>query len=486
MAVVTIEELESRQTEITGRLQEIDAEFAGEELSEEARAEWNRLNEEFDGNDARLKELRARRQRVEQLAGAPEAREEGVSFQTSRPGATRGGDIFDLSTIRASIDNPESAVRELRDRGMRAVEAATFPHEAADQDRVRDHLATLLDRDADDGLGRGSIPGTLARHLLVTGSPTYKRGFGKYLSSKPLSPDESRALSLTTSAGGYAVPFVLDPTVVPTSNLAVNPFRAIARVEQITVDEWRGVTSAGITAAYAAEVTEAGDNAPTLAQPTISTEKAQAFIPFSIEIGMDWNGLQTEMARLLQDSKDELEATKFATGSGSNEPYGVLTSATATVTSSTGGAFNSVDLYTLEANLPPRFRPRASMVLNRFFAQKIRQFDTNGGAQLWIDNLQLGLANQVPTPGNYGARLLGYGAYESSAMASSVTTGSKAIIMGDFSYYVIADRIGLSVELIPHMFATANNRPSGQRGLYAYWRNGAGAIATNAFRTLQL
>jgi hypothetical protein len=29
----------------------------------------------------------------------------------------------------------------------------------------------------------------------------------------------------------------------------------------------------------------------------------------------------------------------------------------------------------------------------------------------------------------------------------------------------------MDVELIPHLFATANNRPSGQRGLYAYWRN---------------
>lgn len=475
----SVEELAAYQRELRGRMVELDKEFDGLPFSDEAREEYAGLKDADVEVGQRVTELEARKRHIEQIAqNLPSGTERVDSFNVGRT-VSREKDIYDLSTVRGSLTNPEAMKTELRDRAMRAVELAQFPHERANREDVQGHVARMLDHVDDE---RGSI----AYRILATGSPGYKRAFGKYIANQPLNGDEQRALSLTTSAGGYAVPFVLDPTIVPTSNLAVNPFRAISRVEQITVDEWRGVTSAGITAAYAAEVTEAGDNAPTLAQPTISTEKAQAFIPFSIEIGMDWNGLQTEMARLLQDAKDELEATKFATGSGSNEPYGVLTSATATVTSSTGGAFNSVDLYTLETNLPPRFRPRASMVLNRFFAQKIRQFDTAGGAQLWIDNLRVGLNNEVPTPGNYGARLLGYGAYESSAMASSVTTGSKAIIFGDFSYYVIADRVGLSVELIPHMFATANNRPSGQRGLYAYWRNGAGAISTNAFRTLQL
>jgi HK97 family phage major capsid protein len=476
VATVSIDELVAERDELKARVAAIDAEHAGERFSEEMREEWNRLNGEIDEYDARIQELEARAERVAALGQNSEARED-LSFLTARPG--RGENIYDLSTVRRSFDDPTVEGRELRDRALRALEASQFPHPHANREDCQGHLERMLDAiDTEDG--------KLARHFLATSSPTYRRAFGKYLAQKPLSNEEQRALSLTAASGGYAVPFVLDPTIIPTSNLAVNPFRAVARVEQILVDEWRGVTSAGITAAYAAEATEASDNAPTLAQPTVSTEKAQAFVPFSIEIGMDWAGLQAEMARLLQDAKDELEASKFATGSGTNEPQGVITGATATVASSTGGAFVSADLYSLEANVPPRFRPRASMVMNRAIAQKIRQFDTAGGAQLWIDNLRVGLDNQVPAPGNYGARVLGYGAYESSAMSSTVTTGQKIIIMGDFSYYLIADRVGLSVELIPHIFATANNRPSGQRGLYAYWRNGAAVLATNAFRVLQL
>lgn len=480
MAVVTLDELRAERADVASQITEIEKETEGKRFTEEQRERWNQLNEKADELDGWIKEREAREARVQELSSKSEAREE-PSWHTSRPSATRGADIYDLSTIRRSFDDPAVEGRELRDRALRAIEGAQFPHPHADREDVQGHVARMLDSiDTEDG--------QLARRFLATGSPTYRRAFGKYISQRPLSNEEQRALSLTTSAGGFAVPFVLDPTVIPTSNLAVNPFRAIARVEQILVDEWRGVSSAGITAAYAAEVTEAGDNAPTLAQPTVSTEKAQAFVPFSIEIGMDWAGLQVEMARMLQDAKDELEASKFAVGSGSDEPQGIITGATSTVSATTGGAFNVEDVYKLETNLGPRFRPRASYVMNRAIAQLIRQFDTQGGAQLWIDNLRIGLANQVPTPGSYGdgARVLGYGAYESSAMSSTVTTGQKVLILGDFSYYLIADRVGLSVELIPHMFATANNRPSGQRGLYAYWRNGAGVLSTSAFKVLQL
>jgi predicted phage gp36 major capsid-like protein len=44
----------------------------------------------------------------------------------------------------------------------------------------------------------------------------------------------------------------------------------------------------------------------------------------------------------------------------------------------------------------------------------------------------------------------------------------------------------MTVELVPHLFATGNNRPSGQRGLYCYWRVGAGCVDTGAFGMLNV
>lgn len=484
VALVTIEELEARQTEVRARLAEIDQEHAGASFAEDTRTEWNTLNEELERNDELLGELRTRRQRIEEIAGNPRNREEGAEFHTARPGVSRGEDIYDLTTIRAGISNPAEATRELRDRALRSVESAVFPHERADQDRCRTHIERLVERH-DNPEDPNAMPGAFARHMLVTGSPAYRRAFGKYVAGRSLSTEEQRALSLGTgSAGGFSVVYTLDPTIIPTSNLSVNPYRSISRVETIVgTNEWRGVSSAGVSATRVTEGTEAADNTPTLAQPAVVVTKAQVFIPFSIEVGQDWGGLQSEMAMLIQDAKDDEEATSFTTGDGVDpNPQGVVTGAATTVAASGVASFAAADIYKTEEALGPRFRPRAVWVSNRFTYNKVRQFDTAGGAQLWMQ-LERGLDNQVPRGGNTGAQLIGYPAYEASAMAAALTTGSKIAVLGDFRHFLIVDRIGLEVEVVQHLFGT-NRRPTGQRGILAYWRNSSKVISANAFRTL--
>lgn len=380
-----------------------------------------------------------------------------------------GNDIYDLASYRSQAASPEDEARALRDGAMRAIEGAQFPHYEARREDVQSHVARLVDRHAQDE----DDSAYLSRRILATGSPTYRRAFAKALVGRPLTDSESRALSLSGSAGGYAVPFQLDPTIIPTSNGAVNPLRQISRVETVTVGEWKGVTSAGITAAYAAEGTEASDDAPTLAQPDLITERAQAFVPYSIEIGGDWGSLQSEIAAALQDAKDELEASKFTTGAGhgSNEPQGIVTGATSTVAAGSA-AFAVANLYSLHNALPARFRPNASFVAENTQFDRVRQFDTQGGANLWVQ-----LAFDKP------ASLLGKPAYELSTMDSALTNGSKIMVYGDFRHFLIVDRLGMNVELIPHLFG-ASNRPVGKRGLYAIWRNTSGVLTTAAFKTL--
>ncbi len=50
----------------------------------------------------------------------------------------------------------------------------------------------------------------------------------------------------------------------------------------------------------------------------------------------------------------------------------------------------------------------------------------------------------------------------------------------------MVDRVGMSVELIPHLLHTANNRPKGERGLWAWMRNGAEVVDPDAFRMLSI
>lgn len=483
----TIEELEARDAEVRGLISDLDNEYAGRSFPADVKATWDGYISERAAIGELVTELRARKATVERLAAKDETQPAdkprwtvpGDGPQVAR---RKTDDIWDVSAIRG-IARSEAEERQLfRDNALRAVEISQFAHPSVQREKAQEHIAKLLDRGlSQDDTGRPQFDAKeVARRILVTGSPAYRRAFAKYVANGARSPEIERALSLGST--GVPVPYVLDPTLIPVSNGAVNPFRAACRVVQITVDEWRGTTSAGITAAYAAEATASSDNSPTLAQPTISTEKAQAFVPFSIELGMDWSSIESDLARDLGDAKDELEASKFATGSGTNEPAGLITGATNTITAGGVASFAVADVYKLEEGVPARYRPRSVVFGNRFTYNKVRQFDTGGGASLWI-YLAAGLNNQ-PNGGNTGAQLIGYPAYESSAMASALTTGSKILAMGDPQRFVIVDRIGLEIEFIPHLFDTTNNRPTGQRGLYAYWRNGSKVVDANAFRVL--
>jgi len=90
------------------------------------------------------------------------------------------------------------------------------------------------------------------------------------------------------------------------------------------------------------------------------------------------------MSRLFSDAKDILESSKFLTGLGhaSTQPEGLL-GATGTRQTATASVFAVADLYNLENDLAPRWRARASFARSKAAYQKIRQFDTGGGASLW-------------------------------------------------------------------------------------------------------
>lgn len=500
MGLVTIAEYEARNEEIKARLEEIDTTHPGTRLPEETRSEWAELTAERKDNLATIEELEARTAFLETIED-DDTEPEKPQFQSARPGATRSGDIYDLTTVRASITSPEDAVVELKDRAMRSLDQAKFP-DHVDQARAQAHVEKLLDdefeRDQESyGIGESRVASDLSKRMLITGSPLYRKAMTKYIAGRGMTAEEQRALSLGTgSAGGFSVVYTLDPTVVPTSNFSVNPFRAVARIETITgTNEWKAITAGAITAAYGAEAQETVDNAPTLAQPDIIVEKCQAFVPFSVELGQDWGALQTEMGSLLQDAKDDVEATKFALGAGhgSNEPKGIITGATATTTAGGVAAFAIADLYKLLEALPPRFRPRAQWMGNLFTLDKIRQFDTAGGSGVWLDSTTVpdtrGLGAQADAAG-FGTvassaipRLIGRNVWESTAMASALTTGQKILVIGDWRYFVIVERVGMDIEVMPQLLG-ANRRPTGQRGLYAWWRNSADVLSTAAFQVL--
>jgi HK97 family phage major capsid protein len=320
----------------------------------------------------------------------------------------------------------------------------------------------------------------IARHMLLTGSPEYHEQFREYISSRGTYVGEAMraAMSLTDANGGYLVPFTLDPTIILTNAGAANPFRQISSIRTIATDTWNGVTSAGVSAEWTAEGTEAADASPTLGQPVITPKKADAWVFGSYEVLAD-SGFASELGMLLSDAKDRLEAAAFATANtGATIPRGVVAAVAAVtasiVTSATTGALVIGDIYNTSDALRPRDAAMASWAGNKKIYSKIRQFDTSGGGSFWA-NLGMG------TP----SLLLGQPQYEASAMAAAVTTGANILLAGNFKEFYIIDRVGMSVMYEPMVKGT-NGRPSGQGGWFAFWRVGSDVVDPAAFRLLQL
>ena len=199
------------------------------------------------------------------------------------------------------------------------------------------------------------------------------------------------------------------------------------------------------------------DDTPTLTQPTANVEMARAWVEFSIETGEDWQSLQSEMARLLADGKDTIEATKFLIGAGhgSHEPEGLLVGATATVSTAGTLIYAIGDAYSLVEALPPRFQARGVVVANPTTFNTAYRFV--GGA-----------STEPPILPTREGAFLGRQKYEVSAMTSSgtaPTTGGSIVTPGDFSNFLIADRIGMNVELVTHLFGTVSNHPDRRQGV---------------------
>jgi HK97 family phage major capsid protein len=499
--------------QIDERMTEIHTEHGVEPLTDTEREEWSKLKDTRDEAQRRVEEYEKRLAYVQRISDQPEHTERDDERLYSHPearGSNKERDIYDLSTIRVDLSNPERTRQQLHDRARKAIEVMKFPitedpdnvrvYGGWSNDRARGHVERLLDKAIDEG----DETGDFARYVLASSDPSYKRAFSKLMRAMArnvpaydLTAEEQRAYQRTMAAEralglgttGVPLPFTLDASVIPTSNSVVNPWRAICRTEQVVTNNWKGATSGAITAAYAAEATEASDNTPTMAQPSVDAVRAQAFVPFSIEADQDWAALQREMSVLIADAKDDLESNKFFSGSGTNEPFGLnAMSAGADIATAGVGAFVIGDTFKLEEGVVPRARPRSTIVGNRTILNKIRQFDTAGGAGLWLYWPQ-GLANKPSSDrgdGNTGAAGLGYPVYESSQMLATVTTGSRILLMGNFRYFIIIDRVGMSLEIIPHLFGAANRFPTGQRGLYAFWRNGGKTLSESQFKFLKV
>jgi HK97 family phage major capsid protein len=474
---ITLAELEGHLTDVETRFKDLAAQFADRDFTAEAEIEWEALKGEVTETKDKIAKRKQRMQELEALSRDENhvEDEEKFSFRIKRAASGVPDDPTDLAEYRVRARSLDELEQGYKDGARKIIEQRyRHSHPAVSREEAQDNLDKLVGVDQE-----------VAIRTIATSSPKYKKEFELYVQGLGVGPEMTRAASLTTTAGGFAVPVELDTTLLLTNAGVVNPVRNLARVRQTNVNTVEFINTTGIVAAFGAEATEASDNAPTLAQPTVNIEKAFAFVPMSIEIAEDWANIQADVAMAFADAKNQLESTKFLTGLGhtSHEPQGLIAAggSTAIITSAATATFALGDVYALSGALSPRYRNNATLVANRAAFDKARQFNTAGTYGAWVD-----LAEGRP------ATLTGYPVAEWSAYSAAVTTSAATIAtLGDFNYFAIVDRVGMNVEFIPHLFGNSNRFPTGQRGLYMYWRTSSQVLSplnqvNSAFVSLKL
>lgn len=400
-----------------------------------------------------------------------------------------GADIYARERVsRSPWDNlPENVSRSdslagLTQRAHDAIERLddSVPSHA------REVLAGMLalDRNSDS-----------AAYVIAASDPHYVAAFLKGVASehghRSWTADEQRAysrveqvrasLSLTGANGGYVVPIPLDPGVVLTNSGVVNPIREIARIETTASATWTGASSAGTTGTWTSENAALTDSSPTFSAITVTPNKLTAWISGSYEIFQDSN-IAAQLPMLIGEAFARAEGAAFITGSGSAPtPLGVVTAvatvAASTVTATTRGSFTTAsvgDLFALDNALPARARAgRPAWIANRTTLNTIRAMSAAAaGSSFWAT-----LGEKTPS------LLLGSPVYEASAMTAATTSGSSLIILGDFTDYLIVDRIGTVVEYVANV-VDGNGVPTGTRGWIAHKRTGATLTNGDGFRRL--
>jgi HK97 family phage major capsid protein len=475
---MTTEELRARMAELRTQIEEL-ARVDGD-LDETQRANWDAWVPEYDRLGAELAD------RAERAARLTNLRADTVAV--TGDGAAAAGDLHDVQIQRhTDVDiydraglHPENEAdgATYRDRALKAIDGwnRSIPAEWRESaERLVDNAATSRDARA------------IADHVLRYGNPDYVRAWHKYLTRGPNVLDEAERAAMAeagTTTGGFMVPVFIDPTIILTNAGMVNPFRGISTVKTIATQTWKGVTSAGVTGEWTAEAAEMTDASPTVAQPTITPVRADAYVQASWEMLED-TSIGSELAMLFADARDRLEGTAHAVGTGSTQPTGVVT-ALQLVTASrldanTNGALGAIDIFAMDNSLSPRWRGNGNWVGNKAYLNRIRQLGTSLGYSFWVD-----------FGGGMPASLIGYPVHESSAMQSTLSTATASsddiLLLGDFrSGFYIVDRIGMSVLTTAGVGVIgANRRPTGETGFAAFWRTGSNVVVPDAIRMLRL
>lgn len=257
-------------------------------------------------------------------------------------------------------------------------------------------------------------------------------------------PAEQRAQTTTAAAGGYTIPETMRPELVR-SMLAFGPMYDPGITFELVTAGGNPMPFPTVndTANSAAASTEGATLTDDGGVDVVFGEKqldAYSFdtewIRVSLELAQDSAFNMGEvLGSLLGERLGRIANTRLTTGTGSSQPHGIVTAATAGKTTASGTAITYDEILDLEHSVDPAYRtaPSCRYMMNDSTLLYIRKLKDGDGNYLWqMGNVQQGIPNTI------NGR-----PYSINQAMASIGVNNRTMVFGDFRKYYVRKIAGM-------------------------------------------
>jgi HK97 family phage major capsid protein len=329
------------------------------------------------------------------------------------------------------------------------------------KDEERGKKVTKALEEMEKPLKKGIVEdiGVEDRKLGPYDTPEYRKFFSKYLVTGPEARSEFRGLQMDLDAGGgYTVlPQQFVGELIEATK-ALCFFRSIAKIYTVTNAESLGLPALVARPSAPTWTSELSIGAFDTAMQYGKRELHPHPLAQGVKISKKL--LRTSTLNTDQTVRDQLaymcaitEENAFLNGNGAGQPLGVFVANSEGIdtnrdisTDNTATAITSDGLINCYFNLRPVYWAQAKWIFHPNAIRNLRKLRGNDGDYLW----KAGLSN------DRGDTLLNCPVLISEFAPSTFTTGKYVGILGDFSRYVIADALDVTLQVLTELYAGSN------------------------------
>lgn len=377
------------------------------------------------------------RAKAQEIATRAQARNDEITAETT---------LEDANEIGREVDAMLDEARSLEARAERADQAAAMTARL----EAREAEAEERARTAQRPVGTGSAAGHASQD-----APSYRDAFVALWqaggNAQDLDPElraalrtghramtEQRAQTTTGSAGGYMIPEAFSNELTIAMAAHGPMYDATWTREFVTETgatlDWPTINDTSQTGAASTEgaaLTNDGGKDATIGEVVFNAYAYDTeFLKVSLELAQDSAfNIGSVLGELLGERLGRTINTALTTGTGSDQPRGIVTAAPAGVTAASASAITWDEIIDLEHSIDPAYRsaPRFGWMFNDATLAFLRKLKDGDGNYLWqAGNVQRGV------PATFNGK-----PYRINQGMASIAADAKTIVCGDLSKYVV-------------------------------------------------